>query len=155
MRHVNFSIVVIQLFCSVSTCPNRKDGLLLTQICNSPRESAREACKQFTQQQIESCAGFVFSNNLPPHFLWVLRCFGIFSAIFRHGIQDRDLANLWLFLKDRLVTQVTQVSRTSLALCVSLAPPIAYMQQSSWISSWSLQTVCAATDWKLCWFCYL
>ena len=28
------------------------------------------------------------------------------------------------------------------------------MQQSSWISSRSLQTVCTATDWKLCWFVF-
>ena len=81
MPHVNFSILVIQLFRSVSTCPNRKNGLLLIQICNSPCESAREACKQFAQQQIESCVGFVISNTLLRHFIQVLHCFGIFSTI--------------------------------------------------------------------------
>ena len=50
----------------------------VVQICNSPHESAHEACKQFAQQHIESCVGFVFSNKLPRHFLWVLRCFDIF-----------------------------------------------------------------------------
>ena len=52
--HVNLAIlVVIQLFCSVSSCPYRKNGY------------------------------FVYSNSegLWQHFLWVFRCFGMFWTI--------------------------------------------------------------------------
>ena len=92
--------------------PTGRMVFLLMQICNSPRESSREACKQFAQQQIESCAGFVFSNTLPWHFLWVLRCFDIFSTI-------SDV----VFMADTLPTC------TSPALSVSSAAPIAYQIQ--------------------------
>ena len=119
MPHVNFSILVIQLFRSVSTCPNRKDGLLLTQICNIPRESAHEACKQFAQQQIESCAGFVISNTLTQHFLQVLHCFGIFSTILDMVFKAEILQTCDIFER--------QASCTSPALLsVSPAALIAY-----------------------------
>ena len=118
MPRVNFSILVIQLFRSVSTCPNRKDGLLLTQICNSPHESAHEACKQFAQQQIESCVGFVISNTLLRHFLQMLHCFGIFSTILDMVFKPEILPTCDFFER--------QASRTSPALSVSPAASIAY-----------------------------
>ena len=112
-------ILVLQLFRSVSTCPNRKVVFLLIQICNSPLESAREACKQFAQQQIESCVGFVISNTLLRHFLQVLHCFGIFSTILDMVFKAEILQTCDFFER--------QASRTSPALLsVSPAASIAY-----------------------------
>ena len=104
MPHVNFSILVIQLFRSVSTCPNRKNGLLLIQICNSPRESAHEACKQFAQQQIESCAGL--SSRIPYHHNF-FECFIalVSSAPFQTWYSRMIPCQLVPFFKDRLVAQ--------------------------------------------------
>ena len=53
--------------------------------------------------------GFVFSNTLPRHFLWVLHCFGIFSTI-----------SEMVFKADILSTC------TIPALSISSAAPIAY-----------------------------
>ena len=65
MPHVDFSIlVVIQPFCSVSSCPG-KDGLLLMQISNSLRvlylvnelATMVEIFEVFAQKQREGCSG--------------------------------------------------------------------------------------------------
>ena len=62
MPHVDFSIlVVIQPFCSVSSCPG-KDGLLLMQICNSLRvlylmNELATMVEVFAQKQREGCSG--------------------------------------------------------------------------------------------------
>ena len=95
---------------------------MLIQICNSPRESAHETCKQFAQQQIESCAGFVNSNTLLRHFLQVFHCFGIFSTVLDMVFKAEILQTCDFFER--------QASRTSLAvLSVSPAALIAYQIQ--------------------------
>ena len=108
-----FSIlVVIQLFCSVSSRPYRKDGLVGDKICNSPwlmnqLATVERVCTATGRKQ---CL-FVISEDL-PHFLGVLRCFGIFRTI-------SDI----VFKADFLPTDVfeRQVSCASPTLSISVA----------------------------------
>ena len=37
--------------------------------------------KEFAQQQVKNCANFVFSEDLPQYFLWMLCCLSIFQTI--------------------------------------------------------------------------
>ena len=71
---------------SVSSRPYRKDGLFcwyksatVWKSCTSWTNS--KLLKEFAQQQVKSCAAFVFSEDLPQHFLWVLHCFDIFRTV--------------------------------------------------------------------------
>ena len=78
------------------SCPIRSLGIptermvfLLIQICNRLRglylvnelATMAELFEEFAQQQMEGCSGFVFSEDLWRHFLWVLHCFGVFWTI--------------------------------------------------------------------------
>ena len=49
---------------------------------------------EFAQQQMKSCSGFVFCEDL-QHFLWVFHCFSAFWTI----------VTFLIYLKDRLVLQ--------------------------------------------------
>ena len=105
----NFSLLVIQLFHSVSSCYYKKNGYFVdTNLQQSkglvPRESAHNPWKSY---QDESCVGFVFSEDdvffLSALLLWLV------SNRFRI-----------------LPTYEQQVSCTLPTLSVSVAVPIRY-----------------------------
>ena len=89
---------------------------LLIQICNSLRAlyitnelaTVAEVFKEIAQQEMEGCSGFVFSEGLWQHFLWVL-CLLLLEC-FRHCFQGWYLSNLWIFCKNRLVSQTRPFS---------------------------------------------
>ena len=94
---MDFSVlVVIQQFHSASSCPNRKDGPFGDKICNSPWlvNQFATVVKEFAKQQVESSAGFVFSEDLPQHSLGVFRCFCVFRTksdmVFKADILPTD-----------------------------------------------------------------
>ena len=133
--HVDFTILVIQLFRSVSSCPYRKDGLFVdTNLQQSeglvPRKWARNhgssLFKALSQQQMNGCSGFSSSVSLLRSLLNCFRlCFQVFKASWY-------LANLW------------QVSLTSQTLSISVLALIAYRIQT-------LEAICAGMEMERVW----
>ena len=73
---------MIQLFRSASSCSYRKDGLVGDKICNSPRRVNQLATvDKFPTVTGQKQYWFCYSEDLPQHFLGVLRCFGVFRTI--------------------------------------------------------------------------
>ena len=70
MPHVDFSVLVCDTIQSLVV--STEDCLLLIQICNSLRglylvnelATMAKVFKEFAQQQMEGCSGFVFSEDL-------------------------------------------------------------------------------------------
>ena len=102
----HFSLLVIKLFHSVSSCPYRKDGLLLIQIRNSwrvlylmnqlaPNHGEAFNFKEFAQHQVESCAYFVLYHDIFFKYFIASATSGPFQNVFQGVAQAQPFLFQW------------------------------------------------------------